>query len=155
MLSKIIITMIFRAIPEGFIHIYAMYAMACVKIDKKKYLLSSMLLAGIMILVSNLPISYGINSILIVMAMISLAVMMNGLRTSYCISIAIMNMIIQFLAEGINIIFIQKVLQMDMTKIMSDPISKVLYGVPSLVFFGGTIFIVAKMNKKRQRNKDV
>lgn len=155
MLTELITTILFRGFPEGFIHMYAMYTLVNIKLDKKKYIFSATLLAFIMVLVSKLPISYGIHSMLIVMSMIILATVINGLNTAHCISIAIINMIIQFLAEGLNVLLIQNVLKMEMTEVMANPISKVVYGIPSLIIFWGIIFTLGKINSKRQNNKNV
>lgn len=154
MLSEIMITTILRGIPEAFIHMYAMYALANVKIDKKKYVLSSIILAFMMILISHLPISYGIHTILVVMTLIGLAVIVNQLNIEYCISIAITNMCIQFIAEGINVVWIEKVLKKDITIVMSEPLSKSIYGIPSLVIFLGVVFITHKVIKRKQGRKN-
>ena len=154
MLSEVIITMTLRGVPEAFIHMYAMYALANVKIDKKKYILSSIVLAFMMVIISHLPISYGIHSILVVMVLIGLAVLVNQLDIVYCISIAIINMCIQFLAEGINVLLIEKVLKMDITSAMSKPLSKSIYGIPSLVIFFCVVFIAHKVIGKKQRGKN-
>lgn len=150
MLSEIIITTILRGIPEAFIHMYAMFALANVKIDKKKYTLSSIVLAFLMVLISYLPISYGIHSILVVMVIIGLGVMVNQFDTVYCISVAIINMIIQFLTEGINVLLIEKVLKMELVKAMSNPLGKSIYGIPSLIMFFGIIFITHRVIRKRR-----
>ena len=150
MLSELIITMILRGIPEAFIHMFAMYAFAGVRIDKKRYIGSSIVLACLMVLISNLPISYGIHSILVVMAIIGLAVMVNQLGTIYSTSIAIINMSIQFPTEGINVILNEKVLKMDIEKAMSNPLGKSIYGIPSLLMFFGVIWIASRFIRKRQ-----
>lgn len=150
MLSEIIITTILRGIPEAFIHMYAMYALANVKINKKRYVVSSMILAFLMVLISKLPISYGIHSILVVMAIIGLAVTVNRLGTIYCTSIAIINMIIQFLAEGVNILIIEKLLKMNIENAMSNPLGKSIYGIPSLVIFFIVIWITSRFIRNRQ-----
>lgn len=150
MLSEIIITMILRGIPEAFIHMFAMYAFAGVRIDKKRYIESSIILACLMVLISNLPISYGIHSILVVMAIIGLAVTVNQLGTIYCTSIAVINMIIQFLTEGINVILIEKGLKMNLAQAMSNPLGKAIYGVPSLVIFFGIVWVTSRFIRKRQ-----
>ena len=107
-----------------------------------------------MILISKLPISYGIHTILIVMAIIGLGVRVNQLDIVYCISIAIINMCIQFLTEGINVLLIEKVFKMDITKAMSEPLSKSICGIPSLVMFFCVIYIVHRMIRKRQGAKN-
>lgn len=150
MLNEIIITLILRGIPEAFIHMYAVYALANVKIDKKKYIGSSLVLAFLMVLISKLPISYGIHTILIVMAIIGLGVRFNQLDTIYCTSIAIINMIIQFLAEGVNVVLIEKILKMDIGKAMSNPLVKSIYGLPSLAIFFGVIWLIHRFIRKRR-----
>ena len=155
MLTELIIMFIFRGIPESFINMYAMHALANAEIDSRKYVKSSILLAIMMIFISKLPISYGIHTILIVMTMILIATTINNLNNVKCISIAIFNMIIQFIAEGINIFLIQNVCGMDMVKIMSQPITKVLFGAPSLIIFWGIVFALAKMRCKGKINKNV
>lgn len=150
MLSEIIITTLLRGIPEAFIHMYAMYAFANKKINKKRYIYSSVILAFLMVLSSKLPISYGIHSILVVMAIIGIAVMGNQLDIVHCISVAIINMCIQFVTEGINILLIERVFKMDITKMMSRPLSKSICGIPSLIIFFGVIFIAHKVIENRQ-----
>lgn len=152
MLNAAIITIILRGIPEAFIHMFAMYTFSGAKIDRQKYIISSSILAVIMVLITTLPISYGIHSILIVMAIIGLAVAINHLRIAFCISIAIVNMIIQFLAEGINVLLIQKVFRIDIVKAMATPLSKAVYGIPSLIIFFGVVLIVYKFLERRQMN---
>ena len=153
MLSEIIITTLLRGIPEAFIHMYAIHTLANKKIDKRRYVLSSLVLAFLMVLISKLPISYGIHSILVVMAIIGLGVMVNQLSTVYCTSIAIINMIIQFLSEGINILLIEKVFKMELSSAMSNPLEKVLYGLPSLVIFFLVIWGLGKFIINRNEVK--
>lgn len=154
MLSGIIITILLRGIPEAFIHMYAMYTFANKKINKKRYILSSITLAFLMVLISKLPISYGIHSILIVMAIIGLAVIGNQLEIILCTSITIINMIIQFLTEGINVVLIEKVLKMELASAMSSPLEKVLYGSPSLIMFFLIVWMIGKCMRKRQKEKE-
>lgn len=153
MLSEIIITIFLRGVPEAFIHMYAMYIFANKKINKKRYVLSSIILAFLMVLISKLPISYGIHSILIVMAIIGLAVIGNELEIIYCTSITIINMIIQFLTEGINVVLIEKVFKVELASAMSSPLEKVLYGSPSLVMFFLIVWVIGGCIRKRQKEK--
>lgn len=154
MLNEMIITILLRGIPEAFIHMYAMYAFANKEIHKKRYILSSIVLAFMMVLISKLPISYGIHSILVVMVIIGLGIMGNQLEIIYCTSVAIINMIIQFLTEGINVLFIEKVLKMELASAMAYPLQKALYGIPSLVMFFLIIWIISRWIGKGQREKN-
>lgn len=155
MLTELIIMFVFRAIPESFIYMYAMHVLGDAEIDFRKYIESSILLAIMMIFISKLPISYGIHTILIVMTIILIATAINNLNNIKCISIAIFNMIIQFIAEGINIFLIQDVGGRDIVKIMSQPITKVLFGTPSLIIFWGIVFALGKIRCKGKMNKNV
>lgn len=154
MLSEIIITILLRGIPEAFIHMYAMYAFANERINKKRYILSSIILAFLMVLISKLPISYGIHSILVVMAIIGLGVLGNQLDIVYCISITIINMCIQFLAEGINVVLIERVLKMDIASMMSSAISKSICGIPSLIIFFAIVCLGHKIIRKKQGGRN-
>ena len=153
MLNEIIITTLFRGIPEAFIHMYAMYAFANKSLNKKIYIQKSIILAILMVLISKLPISYGIHSILIVMAIIGFGIMDRQLEIVYCTSVTIINMIIQFLAEGLNVVLIEKVLHRKLIDVMAHPFGKVLYGSPSLVIFFLSVWIIGRYLKKRQKER--
>lgn len=155
MLMELIIKFIFRGIPESCIHMYAMYTLNHRKIHKRNYIGSSVILAGCMVIITKLPISYGIHTLLVMMTLISLAVVMNGLRIDYCISIGIVNAIIQFISEGMNIFLIQKILHKDVATIMSNPLISNIYGIPSILTFFGIVWILGKITNKIKRAKDV
>lgn len=155
MLMELIIKFIFRGIPESCIHMYAMYTLNHKKIHKRNYISSSMILAGCMVLITKLPISYGIHTLLVMMTLISLAVIMNGLRIDYCISIGIVNAIIQFIAEGVNIVLIRKVFRQEMSTVMANPITSTLYGIPSILIFFGAVWAMGKFTNRVKRNKNV
>lgn len=149
MFYEIIITILFRGIPEGFIYIFAMYTLSNVKIDKNKCILSSVILSILMVAIRELPISYGVHTILVMMTIILLGVIINKLEMIYCISIAIVIMIVQFLAEGLNIFLIKLVFRKDVATVLSTPISKVIYGIPSLIIAFVGINILGKLWKRQ------
>ena len=153
MLSQLIIITLFRGIPEAFIHMFGIYAFAGKRIDKNKYLLSSLIVAVSMVLVSILPISNGIHTILILMIISAVATFINGFGSVYCVSVAIINIIIQFIAEGLNILLIELVFKKDIQEAIATPLSKAVYGIPSLIIFFGVIVIITSMIKKRRLNE--
>ena len=154
MLNVTLVDFIFRAIPEAFIHIFAMYVFVGAKIDKKSYTKASILLAMMMFIIRSLPISYGIHTILIIMAMITLSITLNKLSIIDTIRAAIINVIIQFIAEGLNILFIQMILKKDLEVVIIEPLSKVRYGIPSLIIWVAIIFIYYKFMGKKRKYSD-
>ena len=153
MLSQLIIITLFRGIPEAFIHMFGIYAFGRVKLDKKKYMVSSLILAMAMVGIRMLPISYGIHSILVIMTIIAISIIINQFNIVYSITVVIFDMIIQFLAEGINMVLIEYVLKKNISEAMSNVVSKVVYGIPSLVIAFSVIYVISSVFKKRQRNQ--
>lgn len=150
MLIEALITFIFRALPEAFIHIFAMYAFTGAKIDKKKYIQSSVLIAIIMVIIRALPISYGIHTILIIMGIIAISIGINQINIIHCISIILLNVVLQFLSEGINVVIIEKVFKMSIADAVADSMNMVIYSIPSLVIWGGVIVIAYKVIRRKK-----
>ncbi|MFQ9697515.1 MAG: hypothetical protein ACLRY5_11860 [Zhenhengia sp.] len=155
MLKITLIEFILRAIPEAFIHIFAMYAFTGMKLDKHHYIRTSLILGVTMFAIRFLPISYGIHTILIIMAMITLSITLNKLGIIETIRAAIINVIVQFLAEGVNILLIESVFRKSVQEVVSDPITKVLYGIPSLIIWIMAICAYYKwIGKKKEKKYD-
>ena len=151
MLKITLVEFIFRAVPEAFIHIFAMCVFVGVKIGKKDYIKTSILLSMMMFIIRALPISYGIHTILIIMGMIALSITLNKLSIIDTIRAAIINVVVQFLAEGINLLFIQVVLKREIEVVIAEPVSKTLYGMPSLLIWIMFIFIYYKFMGKTRK----
>jgi hypothetical protein len=142
---------IVRGIPEEFLFVLAAHAFSKTGINLKKYLLSGALLWVIIYLIRILPIQLGIHTILALISLIVLVSFINKVDIVKSIRAGIITTILAFVFEGINISFIQFVLKKDLSTIVNDPISKTLYGMPSLMLFG--IFIVVyyfKLSKRKE-----
>lgn len=154
MLQVTLIEFILRGIPEAFIHLFAMYTFTGVKLDKHRYIKTGIILSMIMLIIRCLPISYGIHTILIIMAMITLSITLNKLGIIETIRAAIINVIVQFLAEGINMILIEGCFGRSIQEISSDPITKVFYGIPSLIIWMIFIFGYYKWIDRKKKKYD-
>lgn len=150
MLYETIVTTFFRGIPEAFMHMFAIYAFSGIDIDKNKYIKSSMILSLLLVFIRALPISYGIHTILVVMSIIGLAVLINKVSVVFAISTTIIDLIIQFIAEGINIILIERVFNRNLSEIMSRLETKMIYGIPSLIIFYGSLYLVYKYRRRKK-----
>lgn len=154
MLKVTLIELILRAVPEAFIYMFAMYAFSGQKLDKIQYIKASIGLAMSMFAIRFLPISYGIHTILILMVIIAISVMFNKLNIVGVITASIINVVIQFMAEGINIMFIQYCLGKNLQEVVGNPISKTIYGVPSLILWALVITAYYRMMRKRVSKKN-
>lgn len=62
--------------------------------------------------------------------------------------------IIQFSSEGVNLLIIQTFAKSNIEKIVSDPVLKTIYGIPSLVIVAVviTIYYLLMNNKGKLKN---
>lgn len=139
MLKSEPIEFLLRALPEGFLFIFAIYTFSKIRVDIKKYIISSIISAIIIFLVRMLPIRYGVHTILAMGIVIILAIYINEIDMIKSIKSVLIFVIFQFLSEGLNIFIIQTICKVDMGKVFSNPVLKTLYGIPSLVILGTVI----------------
>lgn len=128
-----------RALPEGLLLILAIYSFSKIRIDIKKYIISSLTCSVAIFLVRMLPISYGVHTILGMGIAMVLGVSINKIDVIKTIKGILIYVIIQLILEGVNVFIIQNVLKGDMNIIFTDPIKKTLYGLPSI----GILAIIA------------
>lgn len=139
MLKSEPIEFLLRALPEGFLFIFAIYTFSKIRVDIKKYIISSIISAIIIFLVRMLPISYGVHTILAMGIVIILAIYINKIDMIKSIKSVLIFVIFQFLSEGLNVFIIQTICKVDMDKVFSNPVLKTLYGIPSLIILGTVI----------------
>ena len=144
-----------RAIPEAFLLIFAVYTFSSTRMNKKNYLLSSLLMIIMIFIIRSLPISYGIHTILSIIVIILLSYSINGIDVINCIKSTIITIIFQLICEGTNIFIIQYILGKDMNHIFTNPNLKTIYGIPSLIIFACIIsFRYIKLLKREELQYD-
>ena len=139
MLKLTLLEFFLRGLPEGFLLIFAAYAFSKTVISKKKYIISSIIFVIAVYLIRLLPIQYGVHSILNIIVIIVLAVNVNKISIFKSIQGSIMAMILGFICEGINVFIIQYIFKADIEYVLSEPLLKILYGIPSLVIFAAIV----------------
>ncbi|MDV3427385.1 MAG: hypothetical protein LIR50_10015 [Bacillota bacterium] len=142
---------IVRGIPEEFLFVLAVHAFSKTGINLKKYILSGTLFWIMAYLIRLLPIQYGINTILSLIALIIIVNFINKIDIVKSIRSGLITLILEFIFEGINLIFIQFVFKIDLKIVMNNPIAKTLYGFPSIILFG--IFVIAyyiRLSKQKE-----
>lgn len=138
-----------RAIPECFLIMFGMYVFSKITFDKKKYMLSSVLLTIAVYLIRLFPINYGVHTTLNLAALIFISFKINAIDISYAVRNAVLMVILLFISEGINILMLKQFLHIDIARIVSDPYIKIFYGIPSLIIFGLIILIFRQISKKK------
>lgn len=127
------IEIFFRLLPEGFLIIFAIYAFSKTKINKNKYIVTSLISGLAFYLIRMLPINYGVHTILSMGFVMLMGVNFNKIELIKVIKSCLIYIITQFASEGVNIFIIQNILKENINEIFLNPISKILYGTPSLV----------------------
>jgi len=152
MLKVSLIEFVLRIIPESFLFLLAAYVFANKKIEKKLYIISGFIIAISMYFIRLLPIQFGIHSVIGVIIVILVAVNINKIPTSKAISSAVMIIIFEGIFETINLVFIDKVLNLNVQAVLSDSVSKLVYFAPSLIILGCSIglFNILVNNKKNK-----
>lgn len=154
MLNVSLMEFFFRAAPEEFLLIFAIYAFSKTAINIKKYLISSILFVIIAYSIRFLPIQYGVHTILNLIVVIVLTVNINKIDIIKSIRASIITIILEFICEGINISIIQYIFKLDLNYILNNPILKILYGIPSLLIFACVtiLYYFRALRKKELRD---
>lgn len=144
-----------RAIPEGFLYILGIYVFSKIKIDKKKYIKGSLITAIVIYCIRFLPIDYGVHTILSILFIIFLSIFYNGIDQINVIKGTIITFIIQFLSEGINMLVISIIPNINLNKLFNKPEIKTLLGLPSLIITLIVCILFYNNYKKKDEIKDV
>lgn len=126
------IEFLLRGIPESFLFILAIYVFSKTKLDKNKYIISSLLYAISTYTIRLLPIDYGVHTILSLLFLGFLIIYYNKIDSIKALSSTIFIYLIQILSEGTNVLLLN-IMKIDINKLVSDPFTKIILGMPSLI----------------------
>jgi hypothetical protein len=143
-----------RAIPESFIVIFAVYIFSKTEINKKKYLITSIMFSLIIYTARMLPISYGVHMILSVLILLFIIISYNKIDVISGIKSIIFTYLVQLISEAINVLILN-LMELDLETLFKDPINKTLLGIPSLTITAIIISIFYIINKKRRKLKKI
>lgn len=147
------IDLLLRLIPEALLIILAGYAISKKTVNTKLWFLSSIILSLLNFMFRLLPISTVLPMVLSSISAVIILNFINKIKTVKAILSTIICYVILILSEGVNMIFLGKVLGLDAKKIFltSNSFMKNLYGLPSLLLFALVVIsyylIFAKRNK--------
>lgn len=146
-----ILELIFRAIPEGFLHIMAVYVFSREKINLRKIITSGCLLGFIIFFIRILPIQFGIHTLIFLGTIILISICVNKIDTNKAISSSLVSTMILSICDSGNFFLIKDIFKINLKVIMSNPSLKVVYGLPSLVLYIFIILIAYKIIYKNRR----
>lgn len=149
MLRLSIFEFLLRVIPEGFVLMFALFAICNVKIQINRYIISSILLGVFQYTIRLLPINYGVNTILGIFVMVIIMYIINKADIVLTIKASLIITIILFICEWINVFLLHMIFRERLEEIMVNGVSKTICGLPSLMCFA--IIIGIYYCKKRRK----
>lgn len=149
------IEFLLRTIPEGFLYLLGVYVFSKIRINKSNYITASLITAVALYFIRLLPIDYGVHTILIILFIIFLSMFYNKVDSIQAVKSTIITFIIQFLSEGINMVILNVIPNLNLNKLFNNPITKNLLGIPSLIITLIILILVYNIYKKKDEIKDV
>ena len=149
MLKVTLFETLVRGIPEALTMMLAMYAFANKKLEKKEYLISSLILVLVVYLIRLLPINYGIHTILNIFVLIFLIFNINKIDLIASIRASILILMILFICEGLNVWFIKYVLHKNLNESFKIPLDRVILGIPSTIIFATIVILYYLIASKK------
>lgn len=155
MLRITLLEFFLRGLPEGFLIIFAVYVFSRTVINIKRYIVSSIILIISIYLIRLLPIQYGVHIILNIIVVIILSVNVSKIGIIKSIQTSLMTVLLEFICEGINVLFIKSIFKVNISYILSVPSLKILYGIPSLFIFASLVAIYYFYVERRKKLEEV
>lgn len=147
MLRLTLFEFIVRGLPESFVLMLAAYGFSNTKLNLKRYIISSLLLAICEYSVRMLPIYYGINTILNIFIIIIIACNISKIEIISSIKVSLIATIGLFILEVLNMLLVSNIFKERFDEMNSNIVLKQLYGLPSLICFA-IITIIFYLRKK-------
>ena len=154
MLKLPLLELFLRGIPEGFLIIFSVYAFSKTIVNKKRYLISSIIFLVAVYLIRLLPIQFAVHTILGLIMTIVLTVNINKIPIIKSIQACIVATIVESICEGLNILVIQYVFRLDINYVFNEPTLKIVFGIPSLLIFAciAIFYYISKFKRKELRD---
>ncbi|WP_160691804.1 hypothetical protein [Clostridium sp. C2-6-12] len=153
MLKLTAIEFILRAIPEGFVFIFACYALSENRVNMKRYVASSLLFAISVYLIRSLPINYGVHTILSIIIETIIIISICKINIVLAVKSSIIATICLFVIELFNMLVLKIIFKEQLDAIMVNPAIRTIYGMPSLLIFA--IITLSYYLRKKDRLKNV
>ena len=153
MFEMSLLFLIGRVIPESLLFAWAIYTLSHTKMHLKRYFLSVIIMVVLAYGINLLPIHYGVHTLLTMVGLIITNIVINKISTIKSIVVTFSTIIIEFICEIIDLLTLHYFFNVDTEYIASNAQLKILYGLPSLLLFLLTIFLVKVIINKIEIKK--
>lgn len=144
MLKLTALEFLFRTIPESFLSVLISYLLANRNINKKPYVISSLLFAVATYLIRLLPIDMGVHSLIVFAAYIPICVIVNKIPVNKVIFSIMSAAIVLIFCEWVNLFILINILKVDVQVALVNPALKTLYLMPSLILYALFVLLLYK-----------
>ena len=122
-----------------------------IKLNIKRYIISSILFAICVYFIRMLPINYGVHTILNIISQTVILISINKIDIILAIKSSIITSICLFIIEVLNMLALSLIFKEQLEAIMSNTMLKTIYGLPSLdMFCNYCIMLLLSFEKKGQ-----
>ncbi|GAA0182397.1 hypothetical protein SH2C18_47840 [Clostridium sediminicola] len=135
MLKLTVLEFLLRTIPESFISVLISYLISNTKIQKKTYIISSLLFAVATYLIRLLPIDMGVHSLIIFSAYIPICVIISKIPINKAIFSIMSAALVLILCELVNVFIIVNIFKINVQTALVNPVLKTVYLMPSLFLY--------------------
>lgn len=142
-----------RVIPDAIFFVWAFYYISKTTYNMKRFVLSCLIQSIGCYLIRSLPITFGINSLLIVLLFISVNIWVNKIPIIKAIKTTVLVYITMFFSEIIEVAILQILLKEELNEVLKNPLLKNLYAFPSFILFVVAIVVINKVLTKRASKK--
>ncbi|WMU98034.1 hypothetical protein QA656_01855 [Clostridium botulinum] len=153
MLKSSVVELFMRLTPEAFLFIFIIQAFSNSKINKNKYVLSSILFSVIIYSIRLLPIHYCVHTILNIIAIILICTFINQVAPIKAITYSLILVSFLALSEALNLYFMYKIFGENIENVLKSPLKKCIYLMPSILVLVIIVLLIFKI--KDRRVKDV
>lgn len=150
MLHLSIMELFLRVIPESTILLLGTHIFSGTTMCKTKLIKSIVFTSIIIYFIRCLPITFGIHTLLGVLSIIFAIIIFHKIELIKAIKAVFLTMFIQYICEIISMIWIQLYLDKELEVIFSNPTTKILYGIPSLLISGSILCLYYLKTKHRK-----
>ncbi|HBC95243.1 MAG TPA: hypothetical protein DC034_00420 [Clostridium sp.] len=137
-----------RLIPEMLLIVWGIHIIAKKSFDIKKYIFLSFILSIITFLIRDLPIYFGVHTL--IMAILIIGTMVFFIRIPIITSIygTLFMLLLLSISEFLNMLLLN-LFKININISSMNPIKKSIFGIPSLIFLFFLIMLTRYLLKKR------
>lgn len=143
-----VVQLIVKGIPESLFLMIGLYMFSKTTINKNKYILASVIYMLTTYFIRQLPISFGIHTILTICSAILLAHLICNIEITGCIKSVLIIYLIIIISELINILILQLIFGARVDTLLADQMTKTILGIPSTLMLGLSLFVYYKYTQR-------